>query len=115
MKLPLHVRILLGFAVGALAGIVAHAWFGDEHAGLEWVVANVTEPTGKIFLRLLLLTVVPLVFSSLVLGVTGLGDLRKLGRVGLKTLIYTLVVSSISVVIGLAIANGVRPGERCVC
>lgn len=112
MKVPLHVRILSGFAVGAVAGITAHAILGDDHAGLEWVVANVTEPAGKIFLRLLLLTVVPLVFSSLVLGVTGLGDLRKLGRVGVKTLAYTVVVSSISVVIGLGIANGVRPGER---
>ena len=112
MKVPLHVRILSGFAVGALAGNGAHAILGDDHAGLEWVVANITEPTGKIFLRLLLLTVVPLVFSSLVLGVPGLGDLRKLGRVGLKTLVYTLVVSSISVVIGLCIANGVKPGER---
>lgn len=111
-KIPLHVRILLGFAVGAAAGITAHAILGDEHAGLEWTIANITEPGGRIFLRLLLLTVVPLVFSSLVLGVTGLGDLRKLGRVGLKTLVYTLVVSGISVVIGLAIANGVRPGER---
>lgn len=111
-KIPLHVRILIGFAIGALAGIATHAALGDESANLTWFVDNVTEPAGKIFLRLLLLTVVPLVFSSLVLGVTGLGDLRKLGRVGVKTLVYTLVVSSISVVIGLGIANVVRPGER---
>ncbi len=104
------MRILVGFAVGAAAGVTAHA--AGAGTAVEWVVANLTEPAGKLFLRALLLTVVPLVFSSLVLGVTGLGDLRKLGRVGAKTVAYTLVVSSVSVLVGFAAANGVRPGER---
>ena len=56
--------------------------------------------------------VVPLVFSSLVVGVAGLGDIGRLGRVGLKTLAYTLVFSTISVLIGLGLANAIRPGER---
>jgi DAACS family dicarboxylate/amino acid:cation (Na+ or H+) symporter len=56
--------------------------------------------------------VVPLVFSSLVVGVAGMGDIRKLGRVGLKTFLYTLIISAISVVIGLTLANTVRPGEQ---
>lgn len=112
MRLPLHARLLAGFLVGAGAGIAAHAALGDGHEGLEWTITNLTEPAGKLFLRALLLTVVPLVFSSLVVGVAGFGDLRKLGRVGLKTLVYTIAVSAISVVIGLAIANGLRPGQR---
>ncbi len=105
------MRILVGFVAGAVLGILAHAFFPDSPR-VESFVANVTEPLGKLFLRLLILTIVPLIFSSLVLGVTGLGDLRKLGRVGAKTLAYTLVVSSISVLIGLGMANLVRPGER---
>ncbi len=56
--------------------------------------------------------VVPLVFSSLVVGVAGIGDVRRLGRVGLKSFAYTLVISAISVVIGLTMANTIRPGER---
>jgi len=56
--------------------------------------------------------VAPLVFASLVVGVAGIGDVRKLGRVGLKSFAYTLVISAISVVIGLTLANTVRPGER---
>jgi DAACS family dicarboxylate/amino acid:cation (Na+ or H+) symporter len=56
--------------------------------------------------------VVPLVFSSLVVGVAGIGDIRKLGRVGLKSFIYCFVLSAISVVIGLTLANTIRPGER---
>lgn len=110
-RFPLHVRILAGFVTGAVLGIAAHALF-PEHPRVEWLVANLTEPLGKLFLRLLILTIVPLIFSSLVLGVVGLGDLRKLGRVGIKTLVYTLVVSSISVVIGFGMANLVKPGAR---
>jgi DAACS family dicarboxylate/amino acid:cation (Na+ or H+) symporter len=56
--------------------------------------------------------VVPLVFSSLVVGVAGVGDIRKLGRLGLKSLIYTLVISGISVVIGLTLTNTIQPGRR---
>ncbi len=56
--------------------------------------------------------VVPLVFSSLVVGVAGIGDIRKLGRIGFKSFAYTLVISAISVVIGLTLANTIRPGER---
>jgi DAACS family dicarboxylate/amino acid:cation (Na+ or H+) symporter len=67
---------------------------------------------GQLFLRLLLMIVVPLVFSSLVVGVAGIGDIRKLGRVGLKSFGYCLVISGISVVIGLTLANTIRPGER---
>jgi DAACS family dicarboxylate/amino acid:cation (Na+ or H+) symporter len=55
--------------------------------------------------------VLPLIFSALALGVAGLGDVRGLGRVGLKTLAYTIVVSSIAVVIGLVLVNLLRPGE----
>jgi DAACS family dicarboxylate/amino acid:cation (Na+ or H+) symporter len=56
--------------------------------------------------------VVPLVFSSLVVGVAGIGDIRKLGRIGIKAFIYCLVISAISVAIGLFLANTIRPGER---
>jgi DAACS family dicarboxylate/amino acid:cation (Na+ or H+) symporter len=55
--------------------------------------------------------VVPLIFAALVLGVVGLGDLRSLGRVGLKTLAYTVLVSSIAVGLGIALVNLIRPGE----
>ncbi|MCV4626389.1 cation:dicarboxylase symporter family transporter, partial [Escherichia coli] len=72
----------------------------------------ITRPIGTLFLNLLLMIVVPLVFSSLVVGVAGIGDIRKLGRIGFKSFAYTLVISAISVVIGLTLANTIRPGER---
>ncbi len=76
------------------------------------MVSNITQPIGTLFLNSLLMIVVPLVFSSLVVGVAGIGDIRKLGRIGLKSFAYCLIISAISVVIGLGLANTIRPGER---
>lgn len=120
--MPLHTRILIGLALGIVAGVVSYAMFSVPdpkgtgsflpHPRVEWFIGNVTEPVGTLFLQLLLMIVVPLIFSSLVVGVAGIGDIRKLGRVGLKSFAYTLVISAISVVIGLTLANTIRPGER---
>ncbi|HTG15887.1 MAG TPA: cation:dicarboxylase symporter family transporter, partial [Blastocatellia bacterium] len=63
---PLHTRILIGLVVGVGAGLASNAAFGGDSARIAWVVTNITEPIGQLFLRLLLMTVIPLVFSSLV-------------------------------------------------
>src|SRR5499426_4129366 len=107
-----HTRILLGLIVGAAAGVIVNAVFGGSNQRVEWIVVQFTEPIGELFLRLLLMTVVPLVFSSLVVGVAGVGDIRKLGRIGLKCLVYTVIISAISVAIGIGLANLVQPGKR---
>lgn len=109
-RMPLHVRILLGLLIGAGLGGTSRAVL--DAARLTWIVNYVAEPVGQLFLRILLMTVVPLVLSSLIVGVAGIGDVRRLGRVGAKTLAYTLVVSLISVALGLTLANTVRPGTR---
>src|ERR1051325_10356376 len=110
--MPLHTLILIGLAVGVVAGVAGNRLFGGDHPRVVWVVGNITGPLGQIFLRLLLMIVVPLVFSSLVVGVAGIGDIRKLGRVGVKSFAYCLIISAISVVIGLTLANTIRPGKR---
>lgn len=110
--LALHTRILIGLGVGVIAGVTANAALGGESPRVTWIVHNVTEPVGTLFLRMLLMVVVPLVFSSLVVGVASVGDVRRLGRVGLKTLGYTLVISTISVVIGLGLTRAIEPGHR---
>ena len=110
--MPLHTKILIGLILGALTGLAASALLGPEDESLAWVVRNLASPIGALFVRLLLMIVVPLVFSALVVGVAGVGDIRKLGRVGFKALAYTLVVSAISVIIGITLANTIRPGER---
>ena len=115
--LALHWQILIGLLVGAVAGLVANAACpsqpdGTPNARLAWVVSNIAEPLGQIFMRLIFMVVLPLVFSALVLGVAELGDVRRLGRVGLKTLLYTLILSSCSVAIGVTLANTIRPGTH---
>jgi DAACS family dicarboxylate/amino acid:cation (Na+ or H+) symporter len=110
MKLSLHARILLGLAIGAIAGGLAHRFAADSR-WLEWFIPSVTKPIGDIFIRLLLMLVLPLMFSALVLGVAELGDLRRLGRIGIKTLAYTIVVSTIAVLLGVGMVNLFRPGE----
>src|SRR5215475_1081191 len=107
-----YTRILVGLVLGAALGIAANGILGGTDRRIEWIVFHITEPAGELFLRLLLMTVVPLVFSSLIVGVSGIGDIRKLGRIGLKCFIYTVVISAISVAIGISLANLVRPGER---
>jgi len=128
MPLALHWKILIGLLLGATAGLIAkQAWtvpvvsgvvhtLDDDANGLadrlDWFVFNVAEPVGKVFLRLIFMVVVPLVVSALVLGVSGFGDVRKLGRVGMRTLLYTLVFSTCAVLIGMALVNALNPGGR---
>jgi Na+/H+-dicarboxylate symporter len=109
-RIPLHTRILIGGLVGVVAGVLAHFFLGDD-PGLATFIKYVTAPIGQIFLRLLFMLVIPLIFSALVLGVAGMGDPRSLGRIGLKTLAYTAVVSAIAVLIGITLVNLIRPGE----
>lgn len=108
-RIPLHVRILFGLVVGATLGGAARAFLGPDAPSLVWVIRHVAEPVGQLFLRSLLMTVVPLVVSSLVVGVAGIGDVRRLGRVGVRTVAFCLVISIVSVAIGILLANTVRP------
>jgi DAACS family dicarboxylate/amino acid:cation (Na+ or H+) symporter len=102
--------LLIGLVAGATLGIVAHLTLGDSPV-LDAVVTNVAEPIGSIFLRLLFMLVVPLVVSALALGVAGVGDMGALGRVAMRTFVYTVVVSTISVLIGVGLVNWLRPGQ----
>ena len=116
-EFPLHWQILLGLVAGAAAGLTARTLYpadadGTTHQTVEFVARNFAEPAGQIFLRLIFMVVVPLVFSALTLGVAGIGDIRSVGRLGLRALLLTVILSSLSVVIGLTLANTVRPGER---
>ena len=109
-KTPLHIKMLLGFVVGIVAGVLAHI-YAFEQPWLTALIEWVTRPAGDIFLRLLFMLVIPLLFSALVLGVAELGDLRKLGRIGWRTLAYTVFVSSLAVLIGVGLVNVIRPGD----
>ncbi|HZN57274.1 MAG TPA: dicarboxylate/amino acid:cation symporter, partial [Planctomycetota bacterium] len=111
----IHRWILAGLAAGLVAGLAANlttASSPEARAALRSVVEQVLAPLGGIFLRLLFLTVLPLVFSCLALGVRELGNPRELGKIGLKTLVFTLILSGTSVAIGLGAVNLIRPGDN---
>ena len=108
MNLP--SKILIGLLIGTLGGVAASALWGDT-ALLAWTVDYLAQPIGQIFLRLLLMVVLPLVFSTLVLGIAGLGDLKELGRMGAKTLGFFVATTTLAASLGLAVVNVVRPGE----
>ncbi len=109
MRRGLPVRMLAGLLIGIVSGVAANLLAGDSPR-LAAFVQYVTEPAGRIFLRLLFMLVIPLILSALALGVAGLGDMRSLGRIGLKTLVYTVAVSAIAVLIGVTLVDTLRPG-----
>ncbi|XXY49430.1 dicarboxylate/amino acid:cation symporter [Sorangium sp. So ce269] len=104
-----HRTMLLGVAVGAASGLTANAVAAGSPV-LGWIVDHITYPVGQIFLRLLFMLVLPILFSALVMGICEL-DLKHVGRLGLRTLGYTAVVSTIAVLIGLVLVNLIRPGD----
>ncbi|HEY8559701.1 MAG TPA: dicarboxylate/amino acid:cation symporter [Pyrinomonadaceae bacterium] len=110
--MALHTKILIGLLVGVFGGLAVNWTLGGSSPNAVWFIENFTRPIGQLFLNLLLMIVVPLVFASLVVGVAGIGDIRKLGRIGLKSFGYTLIISALSVVIGLGLANTIRPGNQ---
>lgn len=103
-SLQLHTKILLGLLLGISFGVAA--------APLGWSegLSAYVKPFGQAFLQLISMAVVPLVFASLVTGVAGMRDMRKLGRIGGKTILYYLATTAVAITFGLALANAVKPG-----
>lgn len=109
-SISLQWQMLIGFLVGLVLGLLVHVSAKDAE-WVETVTTYVTEPIGQIFLRLLFMLVIPLLFSALVIGIAEMGEIRSLRRVGVRTLIYTLVVSSIAVAVSLLVVNLLQPGQ----
>lgn len=107
--MKLHTKIALGLVLGALVGSLTNAFFGDA-TWVRWVVDNVAYPVGQVFLRMLFMTVVPIVFTSIALGVAGIGDMKTLGRLGGRTFGYFALSTLIAATIGLTLVNTIRPG-----
>lgn len=113
-KWPLANKILAGLLFGAVLGLVAE-WLVVSESGLQrldWWLVNVIQPIGRLFIRIIFMIVIPLIFSAIVLGVAGMGDVRKLGRIGVKSLLFTLLLAGTSVVVGLVLVNVLEPGKR---
>ncbi len=109
-KLPLHWKMAIGFGIGLLVGLIVHATGQGDAAWVDQVTKYVTTPFSKIFLNLIFMLIVPLLFSALVCGIAEMGDIRALGRIGWKTLAYTIVLSAVAVLLGLVLVNLFKPG-----
>ncbi|KZE69139.1 glutamate:protein symporter [Fictibacillus phosphorivorans] len=101
MRISLAWQILIGLAFGILIGAL---FYGNE------TVQGYLQPIGDIFIRLIKMIVVPIVISSLIVGVASVGDIKQLGRLGGKTILYFEIVTTLAIVIGLFIANIFQPG-----
>lgn len=107
--MKLHTRLFLALVAGALLGAALHS-----RADSPWIIAvnlNLLRPIGQLFLRAILMIVVPMVFSALVIGVYELGRGHDLAGVASRTLAFTVLLSTLSVTIGLVLVNVFRPGE----
>lgn len=109
-SIPLHTKILLGLLVGLILGLLANI-FLNGNQDVKWIVTNVAYPVGQLFLRLIFMIIIPLIFTAIVLGVADFKDLKKIGRVGAKVLVFTVIITTISVIIGMAMVNIFRPGS----
>jgi proton glutamate symport protein len=100
-KVGLAWQILIGLAIGIAVGAV---FYGNP------AVQTYLQPIGDIFIRLIKMIVIPIVVSSIIVGVAGVGDIKKLGKLGGKTLLYFEIITTVAIIVGLLAANIFQPG-----
>lgn len=100
-RFGLAMQIVVGLILGILVGAI---FYGNP------AVATYLQPIGDIFLRLIKMIVVPIVVATLIVGVAGVGDMKKLGKIGGKTILYFEIVTTIAIIVGLLAANIFQPG-----
>ena len=107
IKVSLAWQILIALVLGILLGSYLH-YHSDSR---EWLIANLLSPAGDIFIHLIKMIVVPIVISTLVVGIAGVGDAKQLGRIGAKTIIYFEVITTVAIILGITLAK--VPGSIC--
>ncbi|MCK9812880.1 cation:dicarboxylase symporter family transporter [Pseudomonas sp. MAFF 302046] len=105
-RIALVWQILIGLLAGIAIGALLHR-FPDSR---PWLVDNLLQPAGDIFIKLMKMIVVPIVFSCMVVGIAGQGDGKALGRVGVKALSYFFCITTLAIIVGLVIGNLLKPG-----
>ena len=107
-KLKLHWQILIAMVLGIGIGVIFQNTF---HGTPEGTIYSLITSLGVIFVRLLKMVIVPLIFTSIVTGVSGIGGGKSLGRIGTKTFLYYLTTSLFAIIIGLTLTNLIQPGN----
>ncbi|AGC03320.1 proton glutamate symport protein [Candidatus Blochmanniella chromaiodes str. 640] len=105
-KITLAWKIFFALNLGIVLGIVLH----NQTELKDWMITTFLSPAGEIFIRMIKMIVVPIVMATLVVGIAGIGDARKLGSIGLKTIIYFEIITTLAIVLGVAFANLLHPG-----
>ncbi|WJV63970.1 glutamate/aspartate:proton symporter GltP [Pectobacteriaceae bacterium CE70] len=105
-KVSLAWQILIALIIGIVVGALLHEYPNDK----QWLISNILSPAGDIFIRLIKMIVVPIVITTLVVGIAGVGDAKKLGRIGLKTIIYFEIITTLAIILGITLANVFHPG-----
>lgn len=106
MRMQLWLKILIALVLGVIAGLLLGKTASDQSVFLGKLIWAV----GTIFLNLIKMVIVPLVFASLVAGAASISDIRKLGRIGGKTIVYFLATTAFAIIIGLVLGNIIKPG-----
>lgn len=111
-RFSLTNQIFFALIAGALTGVMLNVFSAGQHSGFiqEWLVSGLFEIVGKMFISAIRMLVVPLVLTSLICGAAGINDIKKLGRVGGKTLIFYLSTTAIAVTIALIVSYIIDPG-----
>ncbi|MEC1589900.1 cation:dicarboxylate symporter family transporter [Bacillus sonorensis] len=102
IKFGLATQIFLGLILGVVVGAI---WFNNPN------IETYLKPVGDLFLRLIKMIVVPIVVSSLIVGVAGAGSGKKVGRIGFRTILYFEIITTFAIILGLVLANVFQPGH----
>ena len=109
-KIGLSTQIFIALLIGALFGVVIHYWIPSSYIKDTVIVEGVLYVVGQGFIRLMQMLVVPLVFCSLICGSMAIGDTKKLGTVGVRTLAFYLATTALAVCVALGVGNLINPG-----
>src|SRR5215471_7249380 len=107
-RLSLTTQIFIGLAMGVIVGALIHSLDADPADKAE--VINWVKVLSRVFLNLIKVIIAPLIFSTLVVGIVGAGNIREVGRIGLKAIIYFEIVTTLALFIGLGAVNITKPG-----
>ncbi|MCR3755560.1 MAG: glutamate/aspartate : H(+) symporter GltP [Sodalis sp. Psp] len=107
LKITLAWQILFALILGILLGAILH----NQGELRDWMIANILSPAGDIFIHMIKMIVVPIVVATLVVGIAGIGDAKKLGSIGFKTILYFEIITTLAIVLGITLANVFHPGH----
>lgn len=107
MKLKLHWQILIAMVIGVVVGLIFQQIYDGKPSG--WLFSIITS-LGTIFIRLLRMVIVPLIFTSIVSGISSVGEGKSIGRLGLKTILFYITTSLFAILVGLTLTNLIQPG-----